>query len=65
MAHQADNSAIDPRLLKWMEDRNRFAEQNEDGVDLSLMTPDERIRQNYEHARQTIWIHRNARRIRS
>lgn len=68
-SHADENAPLDPRLLKWMEDRNRFAEQNEDGVDLSLiesnlrLTPDERIRQNFEHAQRVLFLHRNARRV--
>ena len=60
MAEQPDNPPIDPRLLQWMEDRNRFAEQNEDGVDLSLIqsmleiTPIERIRMGHRHRLQTL-----------
>jgi hypothetical protein len=70
MAQQADNSAIDPRLLKWMEDRNRFAEQNEDGVDLTLieenlkLSPDQRLQQNYDQVQGVLWIQRHARRVR-
>jgi len=69
MTEQPDNPPIDPRLLQWMEDRNRFAEQNEDGVDLSLivenlkLTADQRVQQNFDHARGALWIQRHARRI--
>lgn len=64
-----DTPPVDPRLLRWMADRNRFAEQNEDGVDLSLieanlkLSPDQRLRQNYRHTQYVRWVHTNARRI--
>ena len=65
-----DPNQVDPRLLQWMADRNRFAEQNADGVDMSLieanlkLTPEERLRRNYRHRLSVIWMQQNAKRIR-
>ena len=57
---EADPQPLGPRLLQWMADRNRFAEQNEDGVDLSLiesaleMTPTQRARLAYRRRQDTL-----------
>lgn len=61
---------IDPRVWQAMQDMNRFAEQDENGVDLSLIahnlskSPLERIRSGDRMCRDHHWIRNNVRRIR-
>ncbi|MBI1367485.1 MAG: hypothetical protein GC162_02400 [Planctomycetes bacterium] len=63
------NEPVDPRLVQWMRDRNHFAEQNANGVDLSLiranlkLTPLERLQRNYDQRLATLRMQRHAQRI--
>lgn len=63
------DGALDRRVAEWMDDRDRFAEQDENGVDLSLivenlkLSPLERVRKGDAAARSAAWILETARRV--